>query len=366
MVNVLFLLNFLVTLSISIFLIYNFFKIGRQSIHKKMFFLFSLLGIMFFLFSILLFLWSFNIIEYLYADCILINAIMVSFESVLFFIAIYSTRKNKKLFYLLLMYVIIFLSIFIGGFANLILFSSLLLIMILFLLIINSEYFHLSSRLGIFYASLSLFLQFSSLFYEGSYLTILLICNISFSILIFFFIHEFKKTPPLLLTKKDIKLTGENYFLDFLRYFVFIIILTNFIFIGTLAIHEGGHFVSSKFVSGCRFEKIVYEGGFPRTEILCGDSSTSINIILLGGILFPILVALLLFFGGGAFIRKLAFMIIGFNILISYQDFIDLGLSQNISLFFSIIGAVTIILTIAFLAKSRTNEEEFINLGEIY
>lgn len=366
MINVLLLLNFIVTLCISIFLIYNFFMFGKQFPHKKIFFLFFLLGTIFFLFSILLFLWSFNLVEYAYADCILINAIIVFFESVLFFIAIYSTRKNKKLFYLLFMYVIVFLSIFVGNFANLLLFSSLLLTMVLFILIINYENFHLSSRLGIFYASLSLFLQLSSLFQESFYPAILLVCNISFSVFIFFFMSEFKKIPISSRGEKSIKLSGGNFFLDFLRYFIFIIILTNFIFIGTLAVHEGGHFVSSKFVSNCGFERIVYEGGLPHTEILCGDSPESMNLIILGGIIFPILVALLLFFGGGVFIRKIAFMITGFNILVSYQDFIDFGLSQNISLFFSIIGAVIIVLTIAVLAKSRTTEEEFINLGEVY
>jgi hypothetical protein len=140
--------------------------------------------------------------------------------------------------------------------------------------------------------------------------------------------------------------------------------LTNFIFIGVLAIHEGGHFTISKLSPDCDLEKIVYEGNLPRTEILCGNSSNSMDKIILGGIFLPIIVALLLFFGGGTFMKEISLLILGFDILISYKDFIDLGFSQGISTFFSIFGGIIILLAIGILAKSRTTEEEFIHLGD--
>jgi hypothetical protein len=156
----------------------------------------------------------------------------------------------------------------------------------------------------------------------------------------------------------------SHYLFDFLRYFVFIIILTNFIFIGVLAVHEGGHFLISKLNPDCTLERIVYEGGLPHTEILCNNSVSSTNKIIFGGIFIPIIIALLLFFGGGTFMKEISLLIIGFNILISYKDFMDLGFSQNISTFFSIFGGIVILLAIGILAKSRTTEEEFIHLEE--
>ncbi|HJX50599.1 MAG TPA: hypothetical protein VJ438_04000 [Candidatus Nanoarchaeia archaeon] len=131
-----------------------------------------------------------------------------------------------------------------------------------------------------------------------------------------------------------------------------------------MATHEGGHFLISKLTPNCGLERIVYEGGLPRTEILCDNSVSSTNKILFGGIFIPIIVALLFFFGGGTFMKEISLLIIGFDILISYRDFIDLGFSQNISTFFSIFGGVIIILAIGILAKSRTTEEEFIHLEE--
>ncbi|MGY4884303.1 MAG: hypothetical protein ACP5NZ_01865 [Nanobdellota archaeon] len=131
-----------------------------------------------------------------------------------------------------------------------------------------------------------------------------------------------------------------------------------------MAIHEGGHFSISKLNPNCNLERIVYEGGLPHTEILCNNFVTSTNWIIFGGIFIPVIVALLLFFGGGTFMKEIALLIIGFDILISYEDFIDLGFSQNISVFFSIFGAAIVLLAIAILAKSRTTEEEFISLSE--
>ncbi|MCX6750027.1 MAG: hypothetical protein NTZ83_01065 [Candidatus Pacearchaeota archaeon] len=120
----------------------------------------------------------------------------------------------------------------------------------------------------------------------------------------------------------------------------------------------------SKLNPNCELERIVYEGNLPHTEILCNDSVNSMNKIIFGGIFLPVIVALLLFFGGGTFMKEISLLIIGFDILISYKDFIDLGFSQNISTFFSIFGGVIILLAIGILAKSRTTEEEFIHFGE--
>jgi hypothetical protein len=175
---------------------------------------------------------------------------------------------------------------------------------------------------------------------------------------------DIKRLPKIFFERKILRLMHNNYLFDFLRYFVFIIILTNFIFIGVLAIHEGGHFFVSKLTPDCNMDRIVFEGGLPHTEILCDNSVSSTSKIIFGGIFIPLIVALLFFFGGGTFMKEISLLIIGFNILISYKDFIDLGFSQSVSFFFSIFGGIVILLAIGILAKSRTTEEEFIHLED--
>jgi hypothetical protein len=182
-------------------------------------------------------------------------------------------------------------------------------------------------------------------------------------VFIFFFLLDIRNIQVFSIEKKG-RIKKSYYFFDFLRYFIFIIILTNFIFVGVLAVHEIGHFAISKLSPNCELERIVYEGNLPHTEILCKNSPESMNKIIFGGIFLPIIIAFLFFIGGGTFMKEISLLIFGFNLLISYKDFMDLGFSQGISTFFSIFGGVIVILAIGILAKSRTTEEEFIRLGE--
>jgi hypothetical protein len=364
MIKLLLFLNVLVSLAISIFLISNFVKFYKDSFLKRVFFLFFLMGLTFLSSSIIFSSWFINIINYDPNDFLFIYSIITFLNSILLLIIIYLIKKNKKIFYLLLIYLIFILSYLMGlDFSNFLLLFSFLLIMILFILLISIPNFKRISKFAILYSSVSLFLQTILLFQNRFSLAVNLISNILFFIFIFFFIFDLKIFPSSFFERK-ISLRSNHYLFDFLRYFIFIVILTNFIFIGVLAVHEGGHFISSKLTPDCSLEKIIYEGNLPHTEILCDPSSNSMDKIILGGIILPIIVALLFFFGEGTFMKEISLLILGFDILISYKDFMDLGFSQSISTFFSIFGGIIILLAIGILAKSRTTEEEFIHFGD--
>ena len=365
MIKVLLLLNALITLAIALFLIVKFTKINKDSPSRRAYFLLFLMGTIFILPCLLFLLWFLGIISYNSSDLLFIHSIIIFFEAILLLLIVHYFRRSKKVFYLLFIYLIFIFSMVIGlNFSDMLLISSLLLILILFILLISFPDFAKSSRFAIFYSSISLFLQIILLFQDQFSPIITLISNIFFLIFLFFFLLDINNISTRFFERKILRLKHSHYLFDFLRYFVFIIILTNFIFIGVLATHEGGHFLISKLTPNCGLERIVYEGGLPRTEILCDNSVSSTNKILFGGIFIPIIVALLFFFGGGTFMKEISLLIIGFDILISYKDFIDLGFSQNVSTFFSIFGGVIILLAIGILAKSRTTEEEFIHLEE--
>lgn len=365
MANILLLLNTLISFTIFIILAYSAFKFSKKNHLKKISILLFLIAIAFILFFIISLFWYLNFQLYNSLDLLFIHSLVTFFNSILILLIIFILKKSRKFFYLLLIYLIPILSSFIGlDFSNLLLISSLLLMLILFILLISSPSFSTSSKFAIFYSSISLFLQSAIIFQKEFSPVICIISNSFFLVFIFFFLIDIIHLPSQYFENKKPKSKHSSYLFDFLRYFVFIIILTNFIFIGVLSIHEGGHFLISKLNPNCSLERIVYEGGLPHTEIICNNSVESMNLTIFGGILLPILVALLLFFGGGTFMKEISLLIIGFDILISYKDFMDLGFSQNISVFFSIFGAAIILIAIGILAKSRTTEEEFIHLGE--
>ncbi|MBR9704690.1 hypothetical protein GOV12_04710 [Candidatus Pacearchaeota archaeon] len=150
------------------------------------------------------------------------------------------------------------------------------------------------------------------------------------------------------------KFKSKSLFFQYLRYLVFIITITNLVFIGTVAIHEFGHFITSKYYD-CETSKIIYEEDMPYTEALCKDSKNQI-IFLLSGVLFPIVLAILLFGIGGIFIRDISILIFGFNLIASFRDFRELGLSDNIVVMLLIGGVILLFIGIVLLAKSRVEE----------
>ncbi len=354
-----FFISSLIALIISGYLIFDFFKKLKNDSYKKSSNLFFILSLSYLIFAIFLFLWSFNIFIFQLNDFYSLYSLMILFQTFLLFYLIYVFRDKKRIFYFFFCYLTIFSYGLIGvSIPHLLLISSFLIILLLFILMIYVPHFEKISFLAILYASVSLIIQIFTIFYEKFLIFGSLISNIFFMFFIFYFLKRIERFPIEFFNKKR-KIKKRNPLVDFLRYFVFIIILTNFIFIGTITVHEAGHLLSSR-AYDCGFDRIIYESGLPHTEILCGDDFASLENVILGGMLLPLLIAILLFFAGGTFIKEVSLLIAGFNFMISYKDIIDLGFTRNISLFFSLIGGILILVAIILLAKSRTMEDEFI------
>lgn len=359
--NLTFFLNFLVSLAVALLLFINFFKHYKNERVREIINYLSFIGVLYFIFSIFSFLWSFNFLIYSENDFLFIYSLIIVIQSSFLFLTIYLFSGNKRLFYFLFFYLIIFVSLFspVFNFLDLFLITSFLLTLLFFIILtFRHDVYRKIGYFGIFYSSLSLIFQFLLLFGIGSLFIFSLFSNIVFSALMFNLIRDLTKYP-LLLGRYSKKYERKSYFLSFLRYFVFILILTNFVFIATITIHEFGHFTISKFYD-CQYRKIVYEENFPRTEILCRDLPNSI-LVLLGGILLPFLIAIPLFIIGGKFIKDISLLIAGFNLVSSNRDFVELGVSDNLIVVSIIFGVLFLIIGIIMLAKSRT--EEYVYTG---
>ena len=79
-------------------------------------------------------------------------------------------------------------------------------------------------------------------------------------------------------------------------------------------------------------------------------------MVILGGLFAPLLIALLLLVGGGHLMKEISILIIGFNLIISYKDFLELGVSENVTIFAVIIGCILVVLGVGFLSMFRTEE----------
>ena len=359
--NVLFLLNFVICLAIAVVIAINFFKHYQNKNLTRTFNYFLIILIFYLLISALNFLWLiFDFIKYNAKDFLIIYSILLVAQTSILFQIILIITNNKKLSYFLIIYLASFLSLFSHflSFPLILILISFLLLLILFLSFSSySEDYRKAGNFGIFYASVSVLLFILIYFNIKFVLLFSIISNFLFLFFSLSLMHQLNQNPPQKFPKKQKK---ESYFFSFIKYFVFIIILTNFVFLGTLSLHEFGHFSVSKFYD-CEYRKIVYEENYPYTELLCQDLPTN-TFVILGGVALPLLVAMVLFILGGKFIKEISLLMIGFNLLASYGDFLDLGVSDNLILFFVISGLIFLIIGIILLAKSRTEEAQIISI----
>ncbi len=353
--NLLMLINFVITFAIFLATTINFFKHYRKKKISKIINYFSIIGFFYVLISVLLFIWSvFDFITYAPNDFLLLYSLTILFQTLIIFKVIGILTDNKKLSYFLFLYFIALFSLYSALFSiyYLILLISFLLLLISFLSFSSSlPDYKKSANFGIFYSSVSTLLLVFVYFNIKLISIFSLISNFLFLLFVISFFKNLKEFPPETKEKKQRK---ENYALIFLKYFIFIIVLTNFVFLGTLSLHEFGHFSVSK-IYNCDEIKIVYEGNLPYTELLCQNQDSAF-LGILGGITLPIIIAIILFIIGGKFIKEISLLILGFNFILSYHDFTDLNFSDNLVFFSLILGVLFLVIGIVLLAKSRTED----------
>jgi hypothetical protein len=352
--NILIGINGIIYFLVFILMISNFLKHYNNKRINKLVHSISSFAISSFILSIMFFFWSF-LLDYNAKDYLLIFSVVVVFQSIMLFRTIYLFDKNKKLFYLLFLYLFSLFSVIFTSlnFSQVLLSISFLLFMIV-LLNFSSRFpvYRKVGFFGIFYASISLFCQLFVLFNKIDILYFSIMSNILLLGFLAVFLREIKENPPILKEKNVCK--KESILFSFLKYFVFVITLVNFIFLGTIGVHEIGHLFASRFYD-CDYRRIVYEENLPRTEVLCKDIGTT-KFMLLGGVAFPLAVALIMILIGGSFIREIAVLAMGFNLLFSYSDLIDFGISENIALVLGVLGVMLVIIGIALLARARIEE----------
>jgi len=353
--NLIFLINGIVSFAIALLLWINFFKdFKSKKIHEAVTYLFFI-GLLYFFLSVFSFLWAFNFLTYNSADFLFLYSLVILIQSIFLFMIVYLVSKNKKIFYFLFFYLIIFLSFFSSAFNLLYLFliTSFLLSLLFFINIsFRRDVYVKVGYMGMIYSFFSLLLYFLLLFRIGEVFVFSLFSNLFFLILSVIFLKDIRTYPKS--GKKTDKLVSP--FLVFLRYFVFLIVLTNFVFIATMALHEFGHLTVARLYN-CNYSRIIYESDL-RTEFLCSEIPNNL-IVILGGVLFPFLIAGFLLLLGGKFIREISLLMIGFNLIACNKDFLEIGFSGNIVMLALIAGVFFLVAGAVFLVKSRLEEQDY-------
>jgi hypothetical protein len=349
---VLFFINAILSLVISLILILYFFRNLKKPSFSKIRDAAGILGLLYLVFSIILILLSLGLVGFYEGDYSSMISVFLLLQSFILFYIIYQINKDKRISFFLFTFMLVLLYFYIS-LKYTIIFTSAVFTSIIFIYYTFLSQKKLSGVIGILYALISLVIYLISFLFEQAIYIVSIISNLFFIAFLFVFLRDLSKNKRDIVKKNHKK---KNYYIvSFVKYLIFILVLVNLIFIATLGAHEAGHLVFSK-IYGCNYGRVVYDIGMPRTEILC-EENLNTNIIVLGGIIFPMLLAILLFIGGGKFIKEIALIIFGFNLVFAYQDLLDLLVPESVAVFILLLGVVEVGIGISLLAKSRTEEE---------
>jgi hypothetical protein len=139
--------------------------------------------------------------------------------------------------------------------------------------------------------------------------------------------------------------------------------MSGFIFLSTVSIHEVGHVFIAKYY-GCEDTKaIIYDwGNYPHAEIKCRNSYND-TIITLGGILSTFIVIIIFLLSGNEFILRIASLILGFSFLVSYDDLVVFGISDNIITVIMLFSYIIILVSIVRLSTYYLSQEVIFKEG---
>ncbi len=351
-----FLIGSMVSLAIFVVFTLNFIKHYKERKTKDAALQILLLGLISLVVSTISLLWFFGVLIYSQNDFVFIYSILTLVQGFfIFMIFYYISGKNNKLFYFLFFYFSVYLSLFFIHSSFMILsivvyflFVALISVSLLFR---DDDYRNLGI-FGIIYAGVSLGLHIFVIFGLSDIYTFSIFYSVLFFTFVMLFINYLKKNPLPLILEKGKK--RHSYFFHFIRNFVFTLAIINLVFIGTVVIHEFGHLLVS-YLYNCASREIVYSMGFPETKILCSNIGSNF-LVSLGGPVLPVLLGGILILVGGRFLKEIGMLMIGFNLIIASQDFVNLGLSDNVTIFLIILGVMVAVSGIILLAKSKTEE----------
>lgn len=355
--KVLLIINCLSALLVSVLIAGNFFKKYRKGILDSVSVWFSVIFFSYALLFVIYFSWMFNFLSYDLKSYVLIYSVAIFVQTLFLFRAINTFLTNKKVKNFLFFYFALILFAAVFSFELTVLTSlliSFLLTLILFLNFISaSPAYKRAGYFGIIYASVSSLTIFMFLFNLGDFLLFSLISNVFFLIFVFLFFKDSEVYPSVAAKKKVAE--KDSYFLLFVKYFVYVIVITNFVLISTIGLHEVGHVLVARYY-GCESRTIIFEeNSYPYSEIICDDLAGKIPITLAGPVI-PLIVAIVLFFIEGKSFWSISFLIFGFNLLASGRDFSEIGVSESLILASAASGVIFLAIGLIFLAKSKVQE----------
>ena len=148
----------------------------------------------------------------------------------------------------------------------------------------------------------------------------------------------------------------------FAKFFIFIISITAFMLLSTVALHEFGHAMIAQYYNCEHTRAVIYDVVLsPHTAVQC--SSYNDVLFTLGGLMATFIIGLIFLLTGSQFTTRLSYLIFGFALLISYGDLTDLRVSKNTIAAAIFLSLIIIIISIIRLSSFYLKQQEIFKEG---
>ena len=354
-------LNGVTSLIFAILCFYLFFIWYKHKTLAKIGRLIGICGIINLIPSYLNIAWAFNILSPNPADYLLLEGILNVIRTTILLIIIYQMMDNKSLLYIFFLYIFSALAVFIniGFFFYFISGISFVILILPAAYIIHKKIktFKVLGYLLFLYSFLNiLYLILIYLGFNASNMA--WFATFIIFILIFYTIYRDLESHGIgqqILSHKR----KQNLLFFFVSFVFYIAAMSSFIFLSTVSIHEMGHAIAAKYYNCERGKAIIYDtADSPHTEMVCKEYYNNI-VLTISGVILTLIVAIIFLTIGNRFTVILSYLIIGFSLLISYGDLIDLGASKNIIVTVILLANLFIVLGIVklsiFFIKSQSS-----------
>ncbi|MBI2133940.1 hypothetical protein HYU11_04630 [Candidatus Woesearchaeota archaeon] len=314
-------------------------------------------AVTFFVQGILYVLWALGGVKLTSGDPLFVFSVFSVITALILLFLVYSLVRKGKLLFLLLIFAlsIIPLRIDMMLFFKIASVMSYLLVLIFFveLLVFNSKdaSFRRAAISGIAYSGASLLFIFSDFFLNYSSGIVFFARNAALIMSLFFLGKCFERSKITLSDPKDIFIPAL-----FVKYLIFVLGLSAFTLLGTLSIHELGHSFAAR-AYGCDSKIVLYEmDQNPYTEFSCASGYSEIAITA-SGIVLPFVIALFFIISGEMLIVRVGYLIMGFNLFLSFRDFSELSLSPSAIWIITAFSVVTVLFSIIMLSLQYLHEQ---------
>ncbi len=331
--NFIYFLNGLSTLGVAILSFYVFFLWLKNRNICGIGKLIGVNGLVFLLPSFLNLAWAFNLILPHRNDFILIDGCFSIIKSTILLLIVYLLVNNKHLLYFLFLFFLSSVAVLYSANVFFLFVSTISYLVVLIvsmdLVLFSNYYLKRAGYFGILYSFTSLIPLGFVLFGGEPSVMVWFIPNMALFFMLLSFYFDVKNCGVTVRMKRC---SRYRIFLPllFFKFFIFIMSMSSFIFLSTIAIHELGHSLAAQYYGCQKSKSIIYDlSDRPHTEMVC-EGYYNDTVISLAGIILTLVVSFVFLFTGGEFTTIVSYIIFGFSLLIGYGDLIGLGVSVSI------------------------------------